>query len=112
MANRARVRVELKKKYNDPHRNFKDMLQEFKRRVSNAGIMHEYKEHQFYESPSEKNRKKKKEAEKKAQMETLERKILGGERVKASAGLIKKVMSNLNKNKRDNNKKRNYRQDD
>jgi ribosomal protein S21 len=111
MANRARVRVELKKKYNDPQRNFKDMLQEFKRRVSNAGILHEYKEHQFYESPSEKNRKRKKEADKKRQMETLERKILGGERVKASAGLIKKVMSNLTKNKRDN-KKRNYRQDD
>jgi small subunit ribosomal protein S21 len=111
MANRARVRVELKKKYNDPHRNFKDMLQEFKRRVSNAGILHDYKEHQFYESPSEKNRKKRKEAEKKRQMETLERKILGGERVKASAGLIKKVMANLAKNKRDN-KKRNYRQDD
>jgi hypothetical protein len=46
-------------------------------------------------------------------METLEQKILGGERVKASAGLIKKIMSNLAKNKRDNNNKRNnYRQDD
>lgn len=111
MANRARVRVELKRKYNDPQRNFKELLREFKRRVSNAGIMHDFKEHQFYESPSEKKRKKNKEADKKRQMETLERKILGGERVKASGGLIKKVMSNLAKNKRDN-KKQNYRQDD
>lgn len=112
MANQTRVRVELKKKYSDPHRNFKDMLQEFKRRVSNAGILHDYKAHQVYESPSEKNRKKRKEAQKKHQMETLEQKILGGEKVKASAGLIKKIMSNLAKGKQDAKKRNNYRKDD
>lgn len=112
MANQVRVRVECKRKYSDPHRNFKDMIQDFKRKVSNSGILHDYKEHQYYESPSEKNRKKRKESEKKQQMEALEKKILGGETVKASAGLIKKVMSNLAKNKRDNKKWNNYRKDD
>ena len=96
MSNKTRVRVDLKKKYNDPQRNFKDMLQEFKRRVSNAGILHDFKEHQFYETKSEKRRKKRKEAQKKLQMEMLEQKILGGERTKASAGLIKKVVSQSN----------------
>lgn len=101
MANATRVRVELKKKYNDPHRNFKEMFTEFKRRVSNAGIMHEYKEHQFYESKSEKARKKRKAAAKKIQMDLLEGKIQRGERVQAPAGVIKKVMSNQNKKRRE-----------
>lgn len=113
MKNKTRVRVELKRKYNDPERNFKDMFQEFKRRVNNAGIMADYKDHQYYESKSEKKRKKRIESEKKQQMETLERKILGGERVKASAGLIKKILTNLNKDKRDKTKRNNkYRNDD
>ena len=94
------VRVEIKKKYNDPQRNFKEMFTEFKRRVSNAGIMHEYKEHQFFESKSEKARKIKKAAKKKQQMEILEGKIQRGERVKAPAGVIKKVMANQNKDKK------------
>lgn len=103
MANATRVRVELKKKYNDPQRNFKEMFTEFKRRVSNAGIMHEYKEHQFFESKSEKARKKRKAATKKQQMELLEEKIQRGERVKAPAGVIKKVMANQNKKRRHKN---------
>lgn len=109
MANKSRVRVELRKKHGDPYRNFKEMLQEFKRKVSNAGILHDFKEHQFYESKSEKKRKKRKEAEKKFQMELLEEKILGGERVKASAGAIKKVVSQMYKNGKKNN---NYKKDD
>lgn len=107
MANIARVRVELKKKYNDPQRNFKEMFQEFKRRVSNAGIMYAYREHEFYMSKSEKRRKKRNEAMKKQQMETLELQILGGEKINASAGMIKKIMSNLNKDKKDNKKRNN-----
>jgi ribosomal protein S21 len=104
MAYRARVRVELKKKYNDPQRNFKEMLQQFKRMVSNADVMHEYKEHQFYETKSEKKRKKRKEYEKKSQMEALEKKILSGEKIRVSSGLLKKVFSKMNKT---NNYKKN-----
>ena len=102
MANAVRVRVELKKKYSDPNKNFRDMFQEFKRRVSNAGILHDVKEHQFFESKSEKARRKKKEAKKKIQQANLERRILSGERVKAPSGVIKKIMANQKKEKRRN----------
>lgn len=108
MSNITRVKVELKKKHNDPQRNFKDMLQEFKKRVSNAGILHDYKDHQFYKTKSQKKRKKRIAMEKKLQMENLEKRILGGEQVRASAGLLKKVLSHMNKN----NRKKNYNHED
>lgn len=102
MAKATRVKVYNKKNYNDEYRNFKDMLTEFKRRVSSAGILHEYKEHQFYESKSEKKRKKRREAAAKQRNEMLEEKILAGERVKAPAGLVKKIKSSQNKKNRKN----------
>lgn len=97
MANISRVRVELKKKYNDPEKNFKDMFQEFKRQVSNAGILHDLKEHQFFSSYSEKKRRKKQESIKKYRHEKLEEQILAGERVKAPSGVIKKIMAGQKK---------------
>lgn len=104
MANATRVRVELKKKYNDPEKNFREMFQEFKRRVSNAGILHDLKGHQYFESKSEKARKAKREAIKKARQQTLEEKVLRGERVNAPSGVIKKIMASQ---KKDNRKGRN-----
>jgi ribosomal protein S21 len=111
MANITRVKVEIKKKYNDPHKNFKEMFQEFKRRVSNAKIMHDYKDHQYFESKTERKRKKKRDAIKKFQMEQLAEKILSGERVKAPSGLIKKVLSAHKKDKKkekDNSRRGSY----
>ncbi|MBD3280924.1 30S ribosomal protein S21 [Candidatus Dojkabacteria bacterium] len=99
MANVSRVRVELKKKYNEPHRNFKLMLEEFRRQVSDAGVLHTYKEHSVYESDGEKKRRKKKEREKKFAQERLEQSILAGERVSAPAGFIKKVLAKTKKKK-------------
>ena len=98
----TRVRVELKNKYNDRERNFKDMFQDFKRRVSNAGILHDLKEHQNFESKSSKKRRKKKEAIKKQRQVMLEEKILSGEIVKAPSGVIRKIMANQRKDKRHN----------
>jgi ribosomal protein S21 len=112
MANKVRIRVELKKKYNDQKRNIEEMRREFKRRVSSAGIMHDYRDHEFFVSESEKNRKKRKETEKKHLMASLEQRVLGGENIKASAGLLKKVMANLNKVKKDGNKQNKNMQDD
>jgi ribosomal protein S21 len=100
MANVVRVRVELKKKYNDPYKNFKEMFQEFKRHVSNAGILHDYKEHQYYESKSEKDHKARRDSAKKALMEDIEQKLVTGQKVNAPAGLIKKVRANLLKDKK------------
>jgi len=94
------VRIEIKKKYNDPQKNFKEMLKEFNRRVSNAGLIHAYKEHRFFETKSEKRRRKKKETEKHFATEALVDKILAGERVKAPSGLVKKVLNSHKKEKK------------
>ncbi len=100
MANKARVRVELKDKYNDPEKNFREMFQEFKRQVSNAGILHDYKNHQEFQSPSEKKRKKVRESIKKREQDALSEKIMRGERVRAPAGVIKKILANQRKKQR------------
>lgn len=100
MANIVRVRVELKRKYNDPAKNEREMIHEFKRRVSNAGIMHKFKEHQYYESKSEKARKKRKDAAKRFQLEMLAEKFLAGERIKAPSNVIKKIQSEQSKKDR------------
>ena len=93
----ARVRVELKKKFNDPIRNFKEMLHEFRRRVSHAGILHEYKGKQYYESRGEKDRKTRRDSAKKLLMDELKKRILAGERVEGHGGMVKKILSNLKK---------------
>lgn len=106
----SRVRVELKKKFNDPDKNFKEMLQEFRRRVSNAGIMHDFKDHQYYESKSEKRRKAKRNSQKKMLMDALTKRVVAGERIEGHGGLVKKIMSNLKKekDKKDRKKERGH----
>ena len=49
--------------YYEKERAFKTMLSIFKRQVNELGILSEYKERQYYESPSAKRKRKKKEAE-------------------------------------------------
>ena len=102
----ARVRVELKKKYNDHDRNFREMFQDFKRTVSKSGILHEFREHQFYESKTEKKRKQKRSSAKKRQMEALEKRILAGERVLEPAGLVKKITSAIKSEKKEKKEKK------
>lgn len=74
MANKARARAELNLKnfpYNgtpqekDQAREqaFRVMLTVFKRRCNDYGIMHAYKEHEYFESKPRKDRRKRKEAE-------------------------------------------------
>ncbi len=43
-------------------RAFRTMLSIFKRQVNEIGILAEYKERQYYESPGEKRKRKRKEA--------------------------------------------------
>jgi ribosomal protein S21 len=95
----VRVRVELKNKYNDSDRNFKEMLKAFNKARSDAGIDHLYREHDHFESPGEKKRRKKRESASKIRNAEIERKVLNGERVKAPAGLIKKIIMNAKKRK-------------
>lgn len=47
----------------DRERAFKTMLSIFKRQVNEIGILSEYKERQYYESPSVKRKRKRKEAD-------------------------------------------------
>ena len=99
MARVVRVRVELKNKWsNDPMRNLKEMVLDLRRKVSDA-VLHSLREHERYESRGEKVRRKKREAVSKFRMEELEKKVLAGERVKAPAGLIKKILEKANKRK-------------
>lgn len=67
MANPARVRVELKKlpsnaSYEQEEKAFKMMFSIFKRRVNESGILTECKSRQYYETPGEKKRRKRREA--------------------------------------------------
>lgn len=105
MANAVRVRVELKenKKFHDREKNFKHMLQDFKRKVAEAGIMHEIKRKQFYESKSEIARRKRRESDNRRRIEDMENKILNGERVQAPSGFVKKVMERHNKKSKGRN---------
>lgn len=70
------VKVELKN-YNpnadrdEKDRAFRYLLNLFKRYVNDAGILIEYKQRQFYESPGEKRRRKKKESAVERQKEKL-----------------------------------------
>jgi ribosomal protein S21 len=96
----------LKKKYNDSWKNFKEMLHEYKRRMNKAGVLHEYREHEFFESKSRKQRKAKRDMQKKTLMESLAKRILSGERVLTPAGVVKKVVANLKKDKLDKKKDR------
>ena len=55
---------ERKVAFNRLHTNFKN-------RVAQAGIMHEYKKHQYYETPGEKKRRKAKESRNQRLKESL-----------------------------------------
>lgn len=70
MANISRARVELRQyKHKSPDEQFREMLHVFKRRCNEASILHDWKEHEVFESKSSKRRKKKREAELKARKE-------------------------------------------
>jgi ribosomal protein S21 len=76
MAKKALIRVELKDlppnaSYYDRERAFRTMLSVFKRQVNELGILSEYKERQYYESPSAKKKRKRKEAEVERQKEKI-----------------------------------------
>jgi ribosomal protein S21 len=86
----TRVRVELKPgRFDD--KAFRMMFQEFRRKCSDAGVMHTYKDHQYFESEAVKARKKHRECVNKMQQEIVERKLDRGEKVRCSSKLIKKI---------------------
>lgn len=76
MAKKALVRVELKDlppnaSFYEREKAFRTMLSIFKRQVNELGILSEWKERQYYESPSVKRKRKRKEAELERQREQI-----------------------------------------
>lgn len=64
----ARVRIELRDlpptaSREDREMAFRKMHTAFKKAVTEAGVLHQYKQHEYYESPSEKKRRKKRESD-------------------------------------------------
>jgi len=49
--------------YQDKEIAFRKLFSAFKKAVTDAGILHEYKKYEYYESPGEKRRRKKRELE-------------------------------------------------
>jgi ribosomal protein S21 len=95
----ARVRVELKRKFNDPMKNFKEMLREFHRQMAKAGIMHDYREHAVYEKDSDRERRKQRSVRKKLLMDMLKHRIIKGEKIEGHGGLVKKVRADIRRDK-------------
>lgn len=73
MANKVRVRVEARRSrgrsFTEQQRAFRAMLQEFKRRVADQGILKDYKERSVFRSKGEKARRKRREASIRAKQE-------------------------------------------
>jgi ribosomal protein S21 len=70
------VRVQMRDLPPNPSREereraFKNMLAAFKRQVNESGILSEYKQRQYYESPSEKRKRKAKESQLEVQKEKI-----------------------------------------
>ena len=101
MSNATRVRVEARRLRNDSpqekERNFKILFQEFKRRVSDAGILAQAKDHQNFESKGEKRRKKKREAILKHKQEMILDALQRGETPKGSLGFGRKKKKKKNR---------------
>ena len=96
----ARVRVELKPGVRPDERTTRMLLAELRKQCGQAGILHTYKEHQYFESESVKARRKRRQIVNKMEQATVEEKLLRGEKVKCSSKLIKKIRSRQAKAKR------------
>lgn len=64
----VRVRVSLRDlpptaSREDREMAFRKMHTAFKKAVTEAGVLHQYKQHEYYESPSEKKRRQKRESD-------------------------------------------------
>ncbi len=91
MKNITRVRVVARPSNNkSQYEQFKELLHVFKRRCNEAGILSKFKEHEFFESESQKARKKQREAELRRKKEKEEEQMLK----RHGAGVFKKNKRN------------------
>jgi len=101
MANVVRVRIEVKRKYNDPDKNLKDAIHALRKEIGKDGLLREYRERQTYQSPSEKNRRRRRSSAQKLLVESLRAKILSGEKIREPVALVKKIKLDLIEEKKD-----------
>ncbi len=64
----TRARVDMKDisphaSYGERENAFKNMMRAFKKACGDAGIQHDYRKHEYHESPGEKRRRKMRESE-------------------------------------------------
>jgi len=93
MAVNVRVELRLGRGNNSPvdrDRAFKMLLKEFNNRVNETGILHAIKEREFYQSKSEKRRKKRHESALRIQQEKILDAIERGESPKGASKFLKK----------------------
>ena len=76
-------RKHFKKKFNKKRRpiTFDQMLRQFKKKCERAGIIQEVRKREYYEKPSQKRQRKKKEAIRREQINQLNNNTLGSPRV-------------------------------
>jgi ribosomal protein S21 len=110
MANVTNVRVELKpgrgNDYHDRDRAFKIMLALFKRKVADAGVLSQYKDHEAYVSPSRKARLKMRATVQARKLDEIEGKLRRGEPIEKDKNLVKKVQTRMKKKKQRKDKQR------
>jgi ribosomal protein S21 len=99
--NIVRVRVDAPRRgygesRDERDRTLKLMLHIFKRQYNDAGIGHDLKEHEYFESKARKNRRKRRQSVLKVQQEELQRRFLSGERIKGGRPKIVKNSSSRN----------------
>ncbi len=97
---KARVRVELKPGVRADERTTRMLILEFRKQCGQAGILQTYKAHQFFESDSVKERRKRRQTASKLEQTVVEEKLMRGEKVRCSSKLIKKIRSRQEKARR------------
>lgn len=96
----------------DREKAFRILLNEFRHRCSDAGIMHDIKDRQFFESKSRKQRKKLRDTINRRKQDEIEEKIRRGEQVHGVSGkILKKIRSRdkMNKNKKNGHQHGHFR---
>jgi hypothetical protein len=111
MANVTNVRVELRparggSEY-DRDRAFKVMMSVFKKKMADAGVLAQHKNHQEFVSVSRKDRLKLRALIQARKLDEIEDKIRRGESITKDKNLVKKVQTRMNKKKQRKDKYRN-----
>lgn len=82
------------------------MQSEFRKKLGDAGVMHEFKMHQYFESESRRDRRAAKDIANKREQDEIAIKLGRGEKVSCSSKVIKKIRSKQAKEAKAKNRAR------